>query len=122
MSKKILIIEDDTFLQGLAASKLGKEGYEVITALNGDEGVKMADVNLPDIILLDLVLPGLDGFDALAKIRKNDRLKKVPVVIFSNLAEEKDMIRATELGANEFMVKSNFTLDELAAKIKNLIA
>lgn len=121
MPKKILIVEDDSFLQGLTASKLAKDGYAIVTASNGEDAVKMADAEKPDFILLDLVLPAMDGFEVLSKIRKNEALKKTPVIIFSNLAEEKDMQKAKELGANEYMVKSNFTLDELAAKIKAMI-
>ncbi len=122
MAQKILIIEDDSFLQGLVATKLTKEGYEIVTAANGEEAVKVADEKKPDFILLDLVLPGMDGFEVLSKIRKNDSLKKTPIIVFSNLAEDKDMAKAKELGANEFMVKSNFTLDELAVKIKEILA
>jgi two-component system alkaline phosphatase synthesis response regulator PhoP len=122
MAKKILIIEDDSFLQGLVATKLTKEGYEIMTAVNGEEAVKIADEKQPDFILLDLVLPGMDGFEVLTKIRKNDNSKKTPVIVFSNLAEDKDMVKAKELGANEFMVKSNFTLDELAVKIKEILS
>ncbi len=120
-TKKILIIEDDSFLQGLVASKLGKDGYSIVTAANGEDAVRLADSEKPDCILLDLLLPSMDGFETLTRIRQNEALKNTPVVIFSNLAEEKDMARAKALGANEYMVKSNFTLDELAAKIKGML-
>ncbi len=121
MDKKILITEDDTFLQGLVSSKLSKAGYKIVVANNGEEAVKMAMAEKPSLILLDLVLPGtMDGFAALQKIRETD--KKTPIIIFSNLAEEKDMAKGKELGANEYMVKSNFTLDELAAKIQTMIS
>jgi CheY-like chemotaxis protein len=121
MAKKILIVEDDTFLQGLTATKLSKEGYEVLTASNGEDAVKKVTTEVPDFVLLDLVLPGIDGFGILEQIRKNEKTKAIPVIIFSNLAEDKDIQRAKELGANEFMIKSNFTLDELAEKISQII-
>lgn len=121
MAKKILIVEDDTFLQGLAATKLSREGYEVVTASNGDDAVRKLETETLDFVLLDLVLPGVDGFGILEKIRGNDKTKSLPVIIFSNLAEDKDIKHAKELGANEFMIKSNFTLDELAEKIAQLI-
>ncbi len=121
MAKHILIIEDDTFLQGLAASKLSKEGYEVSTASNVDEASKVIEEKTLDFILLDLVLPGTDGFGILKKIRENLKTTNLPVIIFSNLAEDKDIMKAKELGATDFMIKSNFTLDELADKIKSLI-
>jgi DNA-binding response OmpR family regulator len=120
MAKKILIVEDDTFLQGLAATKLSKEGYTVSVASNTDDAVKHID-DAPDFVLLDIMLPGTDGFDVLKKFRDNDKTKGTPIIIFSNLAEDKDIAKAKELGATDFMIKSNFTLDELADKIKSLI-
>ena len=122
MSKKILIVEDDVFLQGLEATKLTKEGYEVMTAINSVEAFKAVEgSNKPDLILLDLLLPDVDGFMILEKIRQNKELLTIPVIVFSNLSEDKDIQRAQKLGISEFMVKSNFTLDELAKKVKDLI-
>ncbi len=121
MAKKILIVEDDTFLQGLSATKLSKEGYEVVTASNVDEAMKAIDAGAPDFVLLDLVLPGTDGYGILKKIRDGAKTAKTPVIIFSNLAEDKDIKKAKDLGANDFMIKSNFTLDELAEKITEMI-
>ena len=121
MSKKILIIEDDAFLKELAASKLTKEGYFVLTAQNSDEAFKVIEDGIPDFVLLDLLLPGTDGFGILKKIRENKKMASTPVIIFSNLSEDKDIKHAKELGANDFMIKSNFTLDELADKIKQMI-
>ena len=122
MAKKILIVEDDLFLQGLEATKLQKDGYEIMTAVNSDEVFKAIDgPNKPDMILLDLLLPGVDGFMILEKIRQNKDMLTVPVIVFSNLSEDKDVKRAQKLGISEFMVKSNFTLDELTKKIKDLI-
>jgi len=123
MAKTILTIEDDNFLQGLEATKLKKEGYNVLAASNSVEAFKtMGDTqNKIDLILLDLLLPDVDGFMILEKIRQDKALLSIPVIVFSNLSEEKDIQRATKLGISEFMVKSNFTLDELAKKVKSLI-
>lgn len=124
MAKKlILTIEDDNFLQGLEAKKLMKEGYDVLTASNSVEAFEVLnnDRNNIDLILLDLLLPDVDGFSILKQIREKPRLKDTPVIIFSNLSEEKDIEKASKLGISEFMVKSNFTLDELTEKIKFLI-
>lgn len=122
MAKTILIIEDDDFLLGLEATKLQKKGYEVITASNGTEAIKKVDSNIKiDLILLDLMLPDVDGFMVLEKIRDNKTLVTIPVIVFSNLSEEKDVQRVKKLGVSEFMIKSNFTLDELAEKVKTLI-
>lgn len=122
MAKTILIIEDDNFLQGLEATKLKKEGYDILGASNGEEAFKLIDAKTKiDLILLDLLLPGIDGFMILEKIRQDKSFLTVPVIVFSNLSEDKDIKRAQKLGISEFMVKSNFTLDELAKKIKELI-
>ncbi|SRR5258706_16210619 len=120
--KKVLIIEDDTFLQSLAAKKLSASGYQVFSAGTAEEASKLIETNIPDIVLLDLVFPGAgDGFGILKKIRENIKMTKTPVVIFSNLSEEKDVIKAKNLGATDYMVKANFTLDELIDKVKSLI-
>lgn len=121
MSKKILIIEDDSFLQGLASTKLEKEGFAVRGAANGEEGLKLLTAEAPDLVLCDLIMPGTDGFAVLEGARKNPATAKIPIIVFSNLSEDKDIKRAKELGAVEYMVKSNFTLDELADKIKSIL-
>ena len=122
MVKTILIIEDDNFLQGLEATKLKKEGYEIMAASNSVEAFKAIDGKNPiDLILLDLLLPDIDGFMILERIRQNKALLTIPVIVFSNLSEEKDVARATKLGISQFMIKSNFTLDELAKKVRELI-
>lgn len=121
MSKKILIIEDDSFLQGLASTKLEKEGFAVRGAANGEEGLKLLTAEAPDLVLCDLIMPGTDGFAVLEAAQKNPTTAKIPIIVFSNLSEDKDIKRAKELGAAEYMVKSNFTLDELADKIKSIL-
>lgn len=118
---KILIIEDDTFLQGLETSKLKKDGHEILTASTGEEGMKKITEPGIQLILLDLVLPGFDGFEILKKIRETEAIKSLPVLVFSNLSEDADIKKAQTLRATDFMVKSNFTLDELAEKIKKLV-
>ena len=123
MIKTLLIIEDDLFLQGLEATKLKKEGYNIVTAASSVEAFKVIDEKIIklDLILLDLLLPDVDGFMILERIRQDKTLLTIPVIVFSNLSEDKDIKRAQKLGISEFMVKSNFTLDELAKKIKGLI-
>jgi len=119
--KKVLIIEDDSFLQGLEAGKLEKEGYKVITASTGEEAMKKINEPDIDVILLDLILPDFDGFEILKKIRTIETLKNIPVIVFSNLSEEKAINKSKELGATNFMVKSNFTLDELIKHINSIL-
>ena len=121
MSKIILIIEDDSFLQGLEATKLQKEGYKIMVAKDNIEAFKTLEETKPDLILLDLMLPGVDGFAVLKQIRESKNFAKIPVIVFSNLSEEKDIEKAKRLNISEFMIKSNFTLDELAETVKKLL-
>lgn len=122
MAKTVFIIEDDIFLQGLEATKIKKEGYEIETAADsvGVAEVMKRKVKI-DLVLLDLMLPGVDGFEVLKTIRKDKDMANVPVIVFSNLSEKKDIDHAKELGISEFMVKSNFSLDELTKKVESLI-
>lgn len=117
----ILIIEDDSFLQGLEAGKLKKESYVVMTASTGKEAMEKITSPGISLILLDLTLPNFDGFEILEKIRGTAATKDIPVLVFSNLSEEKDINKAKKLGATDFMVKSNFTLDELVEHINTIL-
>ena len=119
--KKILIVEDDNFLQGLEAGKLKKDDYEVITASTGEDGLKKIFEPKIDLVLLDLILPKFDGFEILKKMKETLELKNIPVIVFSNLSEDKDIKKAKDLGATDFMVKSNFTLDELVKHIDKIL-
>ncbi len=119
--KKVLIVEDDAFLQGLEAGKLKKDNYEVVVASTGEEGMEKIHEPGIDLVLLDLILPKFDGFEILRKIKETENLKHIPVIVFSNLSEEKDIKRAESLGAADFMVKSNFTLDELVDHINKIL-
>lgn len=122
MAKKILIVEDDMFLQGLAATKLKKEGFDMLVASDGAEASKILETEVPDLFILDIILPGeTDGLGILKRIRENIKTSKTPVIMFSNMSDDENIKKATQLGANEYMVKSNFTLDELADKIKELL-
>lgn len=116
---KILIVEDDTFLQGLTAGRLQKDGHEVSVASTGVEADTQLSNKSFDIVLLDLMLPEKSGFDVLKDMREGGN--NVPVVVFSNLADEDEIKKATDLGANEFLIKANFTLDEVAAKVAQFV-
>lgn len=120
--RKILIIEDDTFLQDLEANKLKKDNFEIITASTGDEALEKINEPNIDLILLDLILPGVEGLDILKKIKENKNTKNIPIIVFSNLSEEKDIQKAKEIGATDFMIKSNFSLSELAEHINKILA
>ena len=118
--KKILIVEDDAFLHNLLADKLEllrKNGIEVFPTFSGKEALEKAKEVRPDIVLLDVVLPGMNGFEVLEALRKDPDLKNVSVIILSNLNQDKDKQRAKELGVTDYMVKANFMLEELVERI-----
>lgn len=121
IKKTVLIVEDDEFLRSLTAKRLEKEGFMVEVGVDGESGIAVAESKNPDLILLDLLLPGLDGFEVLKKVKSNDALKTVPVIIFSNLGQKEDIEKAKTLGANDFLIKANFTLDDVVTKIKGLL-
>ena len=122
MVKRIMIVEDDEFLRALTAKRLEKEGYEVKVALDGDHALEAIKEAKPDLILLDLLLPGLNGFEVLKKVRAESDLKAIPVIVFSNLGQKEDIEKAKEAGANDFLIKANFTLDDLIGKLKERLA
>lgn len=113
----ILIVEDDEFLRSLTARRLEKENYKVTVAVDGESALKVAQESQPALVLLDLLLPGVDGFEVLRRFRADDKMKTVPVIIFSNLGSKEDIEKARSLGADDFMIKANFTLDDLMEKL-----
>jgi len=121
MAKKILVIEDDKFLRELISQKLLKEGYEVVEAVDGDSGLEKAKEEKPDLILLDLILPGIDGFEVLSKVKADPKISSTPVIILSNLGQKEDVEKGMKLGAADFLVKAHFTPGEIVSKIKGII-
>lgn len=118
---KILLIEDDEMLSGLYAEKFKKEGYDVLTANNGLDGIKLAEAEMPTVILLDIIMPKMDGFVALKKLRKNDATKGIPVILLTNLGQEEDVKKGKSLGADDYFIKANHTPSEIVAKVKDLV-
>jgi len=118
--KKILIIEDESALQKTLGEVLSQQGYQVLPALNGEVGLKLAQSEKPDLILLDLILPKIHGFDVLKKIKDNPETKEIPVIILTNLESMEDVKRAMELGATTYLVKANYSLEELTIKINQV--
>lgn len=121
MAKKILIIEDDKFLRELIARKLEKEGYEALEAVDGEDGFKKIKTDKPDLILLDLILPGVDGFEVLSKTKEDITLAQIPVIILSNLGQKEDVDRGLKLGAIDYLIKAHFTPGEIIEKIANAL-
>lgn len=115
---KIAIIEDDPLIVKIYSTRLQADGYEVVSAENGEAGWEMLQKNEPNLIVLDVMMPRMDGFGLLEKIRNYDRLKKVPVLMYSNLNNEEEIERAKKMGATEFLVKANLSPTQMVAKIK----
>ena len=117
MVKKILIVEDDKFLRELISQKLLKEGYDIVEAVDGEKGIESANKERPDLVLLDLILPGIDGFEVLAKLKADPKLSNIPVIILSNLGQKTDIEKGIEMGAVDFLIKAHFTPGEIVEKI-----
>lgn len=115
---KILMIEDDRFLRKIYRDKLTRAGFEFLEATNGIEGTHKIMAEKPDLVLLDLILPRKNGFDVLIDMRGNKALKKIPVVILSNLGQEADVKRGLDLGAQDYLVKTEHSLTEVVDKVR----
>ncbi len=119
--QKILIVEDEAILQKALQEILLQEDYEVVSALDGELGLKMASSEAPDIILLDLILPKMDGFEVLKALKKDEKTKKIPIIILTNLGGTEDVQKALVLGATNYIVKADHDLSEIVEKIKGII-
>ena len=118
MPKKILFIEDEASLQKTISDTLKSAGYDVLQALDGEIGLRLAQTEKPDLILLDLIIPRKTGFEVLAELKKNPETNDIPVIVFTNLEALKDVERALSAGADTYLVKANYTLDEILMKVK----
>lgn len=118
---KVLVVEDDRFLGSAYKAKLSKSGYDVQLATDGDEALEVLKTFVPAVILLDLVMPNRDGFSTLEAIRQTEGIKDIPVIVASNLGQKEDFDKAISLGATDFIVKSDVSLDELIARIQKHI-
>lgn len=117
----VLLVEDDTFLSGMYVKKLNIEGFDVQLASDGEEGLREAKAVLPDIVLLDIVLPKMDGFHVLEGIKKDEKTKKIPVILLTNLGQKEDVDRGLTLGAADYLIKAHFMPSEVVDKVKKLI-
>lgn len=121
-SKKIVfVIEDDTFLVQAYQIKLKKEGIEVWVATDGEEALKFLKKDPPNLILLDIMLPKINGFSVLEEIKKNEKWKNTPVIILSNLGQQQDIEKGKSLGVNDYIVKANARINEVVEKIKKYL-
>jgi DNA-binding response OmpR family regulator len=119
--KKILIVEDDVFMNTLLAQKFSKMGALMFSAKNGEEVFEFLRVQKVDVIGLDILLPGMNGFDILRKIKADPNLKDIPVVILSNLGQKNDIDMGLKLGAKKFLVKALYSMDELAEQFSGVL-
>ncbi len=118
---KVLIVEDEESLSQMYSIKFEKEGFEVVTALDGESAlVKMQDFQ-PDFVLLDIILPKIDGFAVLEKIRQDANLKDVPVVMLTNLGQTEDQEKGEKLGADDYLVKANCTPMDVVQKVHDVL-
>jgi CheY-like chemotaxis protein len=122
MKNLILIIEDDKFFRDLVSKKLENSGFEVILAADSKETFALLEEKIPSLIISDLILPGLDGFELISMIKKDEKTKGIPLIVLSNLGQKDEIEKAMSLGAIDFLVKVNFTPDEIVNKIKKVLA
>lgn len=119
--KKILIIEDEASLQKTISDTLKSAGYNVSQALDGEIGLRLARTEKPDLILLDLIVPRKTGFEVLGELKKSPETDNLPVIVLTNLEAPKDVERALSVGADNYLVKANYTLDEILMKVKQVL-
>ena len=117
MAKTILVVEDDKFLRELISRKLTGEDFDVLEAVDGEEGIKKIKEGKPDLVLLDLILPGIDGFEFLAKAREDPETSSIPIIILSNLGQREEVDKGLKLGAKDWLIKTEFNPQEVIDKV-----
>lgn len=120
-TQRILLVEDDSFLSNIYQTKFTKEGYQVSVAGDGEEALKVVKIKKPDIILLDVLLPKLDGFAVLEKLKKDTETKDIPVILLTNLGQRDDVDRGLQLGAADYLIKAHFKPSETVEKVKKVL-
>jgi two-component system, OmpR family, alkaline phosphatase synthesis response regulator PhoP len=121
-AKRILLAEDDRFLRRAAEARLRQQGFEVLTATDGEEALRVARAEHPDLVLLDVVMPQLQGFDVLKALKRDTITSRIPVIVLSNLGQEHDVEQAIALGAEAYLVKAHLSLQDLVQKIDATLA
>lgn len=122
MNKKILIVEDDIALRQTLAEFLDAEDFSVITASDGEEGVHAAKSGMPNLILLDIILPKKNGYDVIKELREDEKTRDIPIILLTNLGSLSDIEKALALGATTYLVKGDYQLKEIVEKIKETLA
>ena len=119
---KILIAEDDKFLSRVLSDKFTREGYEVSVASNGLEAINKIKAEKPDVVLLDIVMPGKSGFEILEEVKKDKKYKDIPIIILSNLGQKIDIERGKKFGVIDYLVKSNIPINDVLGTVEKLLA
>ncbi|MDO8668519.1 MAG: response regulator [bacterium] len=120
-NKKILIVEDDITISSIYEAKFKADGFEVFMAVDGARGLELAKSEKPAIIMLDVILPGLDGFSVLEEIKKDKNIKNIPVIILTNLGTEEDKTKGQKLGAADYLIKASLTPGQIGDKIQEIL-
>jgi len=118
---KLVIVEDDIFLADLYRTKFELEGMSVLVAYDGEKGMELIEKNVPDIVLLDLILPKMSGFLVLEKMKTTKKLKDIPVILLTNLSQKADVEKGLKMGADEYLIKAHFMPSEVVNKIKEKV-
>ena len=119
--KKIVLVEDDSLMSSILATHLIKEGFNIISVTEGAQAFERIQAEQPSIVLLDIVLPGVGGFDILAKLKQDESTKSIPVLILSNLGSKEEIERGIDLGAEDYLVKANSMVEEITGKIQKIL-
>lgn len=120
-NKKVLVVEDDPMISSMYKTKFEVDGFDVFIADNGVIGLELAKKEKPDIIVLDVILPQLDGFSVLEKIKQDKTIKDTPVIMLTNLGTEEDKAKGEKMGALDYLVKASLTPGEVSKKIKQAL-
>jgi len=119
---KIVLVEDDKYIARAYKAGLERAGFEMFMATDGAEGLEKIKSEKPDLVLLDLIMPVKNGFEVLEELKMNDELKNIPVVILSNLGQDSDVARGKALGAVDYLIKTDWSMQEVVEKVKEHIA
>jgi len=120
-NKKILWVEDDLFLSGLLGQKFKSLGVQIFGSSTGEQALDIAKGERPDVIILDLLLPGMSGFEILDQLKSDNRTKEIPVIVLSNLSQSEDIAKAKRLGAVKFLVKATVSLDDITVETMKVL-
>jgi len=121
-ARKILLVEDDRFLRKAAETSLKRHGYHVVTAADGEEALRLVHTEKPELILLDLIIPKVQGFEVLRTLKADARTASIPVIVLSNLSQEHDRDATLAAGAMAHLVKANISLENLVATVDRALA